>query len=58
MVGLDSGARWSPVRACLLFDEVGAGLGGSVHGCAAGMKERAVVLTAHSWYFMSVLSVT
>ena len=49
--------RWSPVRVRLLFDEVGAGLVCLVHVCAGWVGERAVVLTAYSWCFVSVLRV-
>ena len=40
--------RRNPFTQEVNADEAGAGLHGHVHDCAAGMKERAVVLTAHS----------
>ena len=40
--------RRNPFAQEVHTDEARAALSGRVHDCAAGMKERAVVLTAHS----------
>ena len=40
--------RCNPFTQEVNADEAGAGLHGHVHDRAAGMKERAVVITAHS----------